>query len=134
MHKIQASTDLIHTFSQVHWQQLTSDLSWNNEHVHLEIGPPGLDTNITMIVDIAVMHWRAEALVSCPDHTSHERCGLGTRLQRPQKEFILVIVDDRHKDSLVVWNVSHTLVNYHFTHMQILQFNVSNQLVDPLYP
>ena len=47
MHKIQASTDLIHTFSHL-----------------LEIGPPGLDTNITLIVDIAVMHWRAARSLS----------------------------------------------------------------------
>ena len=27
----------------MHWQQLSSDLCWNNEHTHLEIGVPGLD-------------------------------------------------------------------------------------------
>ena len=41
----------------MYWQQLSSDLCWNSEHVHLEIGALGLDTgNVTMIVDIATTH------------------------------------------------------------------------------
>ena len=41
----------------MHWQQRSSDLCQNNEHVHLEIGAPSLDAgNITMAVDIAVTH------------------------------------------------------------------------------